>query len=608
MDPEQGSTQKLRDSSSYLPESGSRGGIRVSLACLPCRSRHVKCGAETPSCVRCIDDGKACVYAKSRRGLRDKSSSSKRLAVKGASNDDQNVDNAPAMDHEQYGSKMAGSSYRSYSGPLSESSMSPSSISSKQSTRPATTERLLELYYLCFHNAHPFLLPQNYFFARLGSDPVSLQHLLPVMWYIGSVHTEHGRSAVLRERMLQQVDLQDLPPNGFTVQAFLITALVLQAEDEMDRARNLLDRAIFLALQIGLHTKAYSSIETDAVLAECWRRTYWGCYIADCCFAIFLRAPTFMLWSVQSDVELPSEEFEYEREMVPPPRTLTEYDMRDFDEEPIVYSSFAYLIDLVRISGSILYMNGMSGADLELAVENADAMLVNWQFHMPKEKRGIIDINEDVDEVLFGAYSLFHTLQIYLHRPLSRLYLSPLENPAHKAPNMPKQEVSTEAYALWQHTRKTLNAVNALLSLYKLPSTLSHHSPILVDAIRLAILAQLSVCTYSEREDELRNGRQRVRLALGCLKGFGEVWPLGARLEREMKSISRNVFGLSKNSHATNLLSKTASPSFDLALIKQSPDPSQDLAPMIEQDIGIYDEYADMDYLITLSGIAQGSL
>lgn len=146
----------------------------------------------------------------------------------------------------------------------------------------------------CFHKAHPFLLPRNYFFARLESDPIPFQHLLPVMWYVGSLHSENGRSAALRERMLQQIELEDLPPNGFTVQAFLITAIVLQAEDEINHARSLLDRAICLALDIGMHSKAYASVENDVVLAECWRRTYWGCYIADCSIATSLRAPTYM--------------------------------------------------------------------------------------------------------------------------------------------------------------------------------------------------------------------------------------------------------------------------------------------------------------------------
>jgi hypothetical protein len=37
-----------------------------------CRSRHLKCGAETPICSRCIQDGKVCLYTKSRRGMKNK--------------------------------------------------------------------------------------------------------------------------------------------------------------------------------------------------------------------------------------------------------------------------------------------------------------------------------------------------------------------------------------------------------------------------------------------------------------------------------------------------------------------------------------------------------
>lgn len=43
---------------------------RVGLACVPCRSRKVKCDAALPSCVRCLADEKSCEYQKSRRGGR----------------------------------------------------------------------------------------------------------------------------------------------------------------------------------------------------------------------------------------------------------------------------------------------------------------------------------------------------------------------------------------------------------------------------------------------------------------------------------------------------------------------------------------------------------
>lgn len=42
----------------------------------------------------------------------------------------------------------------------------------------------------------------------------------------------------------------------------------------------------------------------------------------------------------------------------------------------------------------------------EPAVANADAMLVNWKLHLPREKHGVIDKDEQVDELLFQAQGL----------------------------------------------------------------------------------------------------------------------------------------------------------------------------------------------------------
>ena len=45
--------------------SSSRNGraTRSSLACLPCRSRHLKCDGKRPHCARCSEVGKQCGYA-----------------------------------------------------------------------------------------------------------------------------------------------------------------------------------------------------------------------------------------------------------------------------------------------------------------------------------------------------------------------------------------------------------------------------------------------------------------------------------------------------------------------------------------------------------------
>lgn len=42
----------------------------VSSACVPCRSRHLKCDGVAPTCSRCQTTNTNCYYIQSRRGLR----------------------------------------------------------------------------------------------------------------------------------------------------------------------------------------------------------------------------------------------------------------------------------------------------------------------------------------------------------------------------------------------------------------------------------------------------------------------------------------------------------------------------------------------------------
>lgn len=133
------------------------------------------------------------------------------------------------------------------------------------------------------------------------------------------------------------------------------------------------------------------------------------------------------MYTIEANVELPCEECDYDGvcystkissyvetnvfQIIPRSRTLREYDNRDFlDEEP-VFSSFTYLIDLTRISGSLLGLDRLPPSDVEIAVNNADAMLVNWKLHLPREKQGVVDKNEELDEILFFAQQ---QLQVYV--------------------------------------------------------------------------------------------------------------------------------------------------------------------------------------------------
>ncbi len=134
------------------------------------------------------------------------------------------------------------------------------------------------------------------------------------------------------------------------------------------------------------------------------------------------------MYTIETNVELPCEENDYDGvrcswldydneletdflQIIPRPRTLAEYEARDFEYEEPIFSSFTYLIGLIRISGSVLVIDDLGSKDREAAVSSADAMLVNWKLHLPREKQGVVDRHEEVDEMLFQAQNL---LQMYI--------------------------------------------------------------------------------------------------------------------------------------------------------------------------------------------------
>lgn len=90
------------------------------------------------------------------------------------------------------------------------------------------------------------------------------------------------------------------------------------------------------------------------------------------------------------------------------PKSLDEYDTREFAEEEVIFSSFTYLIDVARISGAVLPTSTEAGAPFDKAATNADARLVNWSVHLPKCKKEMIDKSRGMDEVIFQAHMLIN--------------------------------------------------------------------------------------------------------------------------------------------------------------------------------------------------------
>jgi hypothetical protein len=112
------------------------------------------------------------------------------------------------------------------------------------------------------------------------------------------------------------------------------------------------------------------------------------------------------------------------------------------------------------------------------------------------------------------------------------------------APPPPEQPGDDRQRSYDFHTAKILEAANAAINLFALPSPLVMHTPLVICGLTLAILAQISACTFVLKGADYVAGRDRVRLGLGAVKEFGEVWPVGRKTMKEVKAIAREVLPL----------------------------------------------------------------
>ncbi|EPE35717.1 Zn2/Cys6 DNA-binding protein [Glarea lozoyensis ATCC 20868] len=493
--------------------------VRASRACIACRSRHTKCDGVEPVCTKCQVEEKACVYTKSRRGGSGRK-------VGGSVSEDQV--------HSGGGGLMRGR--ERYEG------SSPEGTIASASEIIDDGGHFVSRYFEFFHKAHPFILPRRQFLERVQSDPSSLDHLLRVLKYIGALYTPGPQTDTLRRLAHEKLTSHDLPSNGFSVQALLLFSIAIHCSDEYAAAEIYLDKAIDIALSIGLNTSdfALQNAENDAILAESWRRTWWSLYCIDAMFAAISHYPTHRLENNIGTVSLPCEDCAYNSGNIPTPRTLREYDNREFAAEEIVYSSFTYLIDTCRIVSTQQALMHLDHGPSEKALEAADAKFVNWISYLPRCKSEVVT-REGVDEVMFLACLVLNVEKLLLHRPHSHLPYSPLETRSKCTP----PSISRQSRAIRTlHTAKALEAITASIALFALPAEVLKHSPLVSCALSLNVMALVSACNavFGAREYEV--GRGRIRLGLGALRGLRGVWGMAGRSVGEVVGVARELLGV----------------------------------------------------------------
>jgi hypothetical protein len=214
---------------------------RASLACVPCRQKHVKCDARKPVCGRCAAEGETCQLLSSRRGGLTRSV----LAERRKNLDDQRQ-SSQAGDFAQ-DTPTASETGREHEAvniqPTPDEGYVSRSVVVFLSTtaEPGSTsiQDLLDqgwnasgdyhlgLHYKHFHHTHPCVLPRIYL-DKMLEQPVNhkrLDLLLSVMQSIGSLYGP--MSQCHQEKIGSRISPGTDPvQDAFSVQCLLLNSIV----------------------------------------------------------------------------------------------------------------------------------------------------------------------------------------------------------------------------------------------------------------------------------------------------------------------------------------------------------------------------------------------
>jgi hypothetical protein len=85
--------------------------------------------------------------------------------------------------------------------------------------------------------------------------------------------------------------------------------------------------------------------------------------------------------------------------------TIEQFDEDSFDDEDIMFSSYAYRIAAARNLDRILQSKDFLFPD-DPALYRLEAHLTNWHLHLPDNKRDLFDQFGMFDEMLFQAHMI----------------------------------------------------------------------------------------------------------------------------------------------------------------------------------------------------------
>ncbi|KAF1973634.1 hypothetical protein BU23DRAFT_553942 [Bimuria novae-zelandiae CBS 107.79] len=536
----------------------------VAVACVPCRSRHLKCDGGV-RCSRCRADGVDCTYIKSRRGWKGKrkkpgeDSATPVPGREGTTLPSGTVLNTilTPTSVQTLSPELAFSHELALANPLSNSPISlvtPPTPSAPAQVNLNGTQRLnkfgqlgpptpIQAFYHYFHNSHPFCLPQPQLIQLFKQRRAPL--LEYAVQYIGSCFLAEVPTDMYKEALNRTIDSGQFPRDGFSLQALILYSIGLHCQNEVPKSAQIFHLVQSMVLELGMNRMDYAIIHgnNDRVLEECWRRTWWSSYTVNGMLTAVNPGVQFRLKDVATDVPLPCEDHYYYSGQIPYPHTLQEYDDAAFAPEELVFSSFTYLIDAIRILGKVYEVARLDSQFEYHAVDVVDSYLVNWRLHLPANKLEIVNNDGYIDEVLFQAHMVNAGSTIMLHRPRSNLGFGKVENV-----NICVQpgQVLLPTQTREIHTAKCLTSAENISSLIKLPGQLIYHTPFFTCVVVMASVVHLSYWSFLVPDGQDDIIKQSIRLDVGTLQQYAHTWDIAHVVLGQVRGVAHTLFNSKK--------------------------------------------------------------
>ncbi|KAF2150298.1 hypothetical protein K461DRAFT_280321 [Myriangium duriaei CBS 260.36] len=477
-----------------------------AVACLACRERHSRCDAVQPKCARCVRNRRECIYVASRRGCKASSRQDSSPDSTHSSRTDITTSTPPTSVHSEH-----------------------ASVRDQHTTAiPADQHRHVDLYYQYFHKTHPFLLPQH--FLHLQPWSVLLQQ---VVSHIGSKYCGHAHHFDFESFVDSYVEVCT-DKSIDMVQVRLLSAILLHTLVRPDSAVIQLNKAVDLALELGLHNEWFAVQQgmLHPLRAESTRRTWWELYVIDGYFAGFHHRPSFRCKESLADTLLPGEEQEYEHGRSSQTCLSYHHLRRRVFLDDQTFSSFALRIEAAGILGRVLAANDpMSFVSIESNL-GLDGLLSTWLSDLPASKP-VVSTGGKCDELVFQAQMIVLMASIYLHLPRSGIFnfVNSSDVACAKA-----NQIATPFLDPNLHASRAMDAAKSL-TILALSDLHGHHTPFFTCGLVLVAIVHLSaMAALFDEPPECQVDRLRQVFAL--LRSVAKTWPLAENAVTQLKKIA----------------------------------------------------------------------